>query len=376
MKRYREEQFLSQVLAIPSVNGIDDSSQLAWFLADYLKSCGVHAVVEQVAEKHANLIAVLEGSTPERVVWNGHLDTVPYGKRSAWSSDPEKPVKRNGCYYARGASDMKSGLAAMVYVLGQMKVTGHVPRQTICFLGTCDEEKGGLGAREMLCRGLMKDASLLLIGEPTGCNLGIAQKGCLWLELKVRGKTSHGAYPEEGVNAIEYAMRIAGDLRAEMNRHDHPLLGRATAQITMASGGMFPNMTPDEATVLIDIRTVPGIQPEDVLAWTEAVSNTYRDETNGELRVSWELKNQKKAIQTDRKDPWVRKLRGRLTTEFADRSYIGINYFTDGSTLTEECPDLPVILFGPGEAAMAHKADEYVEISKYLKYIRVLSGIF
>lgn len=376
MKRYSEEEFLREVLAIPSVNGTDDSSRLAWFLADYLRDCGVRAAVEEVADKHANLIAELAGSTAEKVVWNGHLDTVPYGKRLAWSSDPEKPVKRNGCFYARGASDMKSGLAAMVYVLGQMKASGHVPRQTICFLGTCDEEKGGLGARAIVHKGLMKDASLLLIGEPTGCNIGIAQKGCLWLELKIRGKTGHGAYPAEGVNAIEYGMQIAADLKDQINQHYHPLLGHATAQVTMASGGVFPNMTPDEAKLLIDIRTIPGIRTEDVLEWTELICNTYTQAAAGDLAVTWELQNHKKAIETDRRDPWVRKLRGRLTAEFADRSYIGINYFTDGSTLTEDLDKLPVILFGPGEAAMAHKADEYVEISKYLKYIRVLSGIF
>ena len=148
MKHYSEEEFLKQLLSIPSVNGVDDEREIANFIAEYLKDCKVNVSVREIDQRHANVVAVLGGKSKEKVVWNGHLDTVPYGKLSQWNTDPAVPAKKNGCIYARGASDMKSGLAAMVYALGNMKQRGYIPEKTIYFLGTCDEEKGGLGAKE------------------------------------------------------------------------------------------------------------------------------------------------------------------------------------------------------------------------------------
>ena len=95
------------------------------------------------------------------------LDTVPYGNTEEWNTDPSIPVEKNGRIYARGASDMKSGLAAMVYLLGEIGESGEKPEQTILFLGTCDEEKSGLGAEKILEEIDLSSGSLLLIGEPT-----------------------------------------------------------------------------------------------------------------------------------------------------------------------------------------------------------------
>ena len=150
MRNYSEVEFLEKVLSIPSVNGKQDTGKLAEFLAGYLKDCGLSVSLQKVDENNVNVITILQGKTKEQVIWNGHLDTVPYGELSKWHTDPERPEVKNGRMYGRGSSDMKSGLAGMVYVLGQMKRQGYVPRQTIHFWGTADEEKGGSGAEEML----------------------------------------------------------------------------------------------------------------------------------------------------------------------------------------------------------------------------------
>ena len=139
---------LKEILAIPSVNGADNEGAVAEFIANYLKEKHIDAFVQQIDETHANIIAKLEGKSSETVVWNGHLDTVPYGSTEEWNTDPSIPVEKNGRIYARGASDMKSGLAAMVYLLGEIGESGEKPEQTILFLGTCDEEKSGLGAEK------------------------------------------------------------------------------------------------------------------------------------------------------------------------------------------------------------------------------------
>ena len=179
------------------MNGVDDEREIANFIAEYLKDCKVNVSIREIDQRHANVVAVLE-KKQRKVVWNGHLDTVPYGKLSQWNTDPAVPAKKNGCIYARGASDMKSGLAAMVYALGNMKQRGYIPEKTIYFLGTCDEEKGGLGAKEAVKEGIMDDAVLLLVGEPTGMKIGSAQKGCVSAENEDKKENEPRRYPQEG----------------------------------------------------------------------------------------------------------------------------------------------------------------------------------
>ena len=367
---------LKEILAIPSVNGADNEGAVAEFIANYLKEKHIDAFVQQIDETHANIIAKLEGKSSETVVWNGHLDTVPYGNTEEWNTDPSIPVERNGRIYARGASDMKSGLAAMVYLLGEIGESGEKPEQTILFLGTCDEEKSGLGAEKILEEIDLSSGSLLLIGEPTGCKLGVAQKGCIWAQLNISGKTSHGAYPEEGYNAVEYGMKIVCRIKKWVTEYEHRLLGTATAQVTMIQGGIAPNMTPDFAEILLDIRIVPGISAEDVEKKIKKICREEVEETNGEVKFEVRIKNARRAIEIAEEERWLKEFKAYFKQNGAETEEIGINYFTDASILTKKESEIPVLLFGPGEPRLAHKPNEFVELEKYEKYIEILGEIF
>lgn len=367
---------LKEILTIPSVNGADNEGAVAEFIANYLKEKHIDAFVQQIDETHANIIAKLEGKSSETVVWNGHLDTVPYGNTEEWNTDPSIPVEKNGRIYARGASDMKSGLAAMVYLLGEIGESGEKPEQTILFLGTCDEEKSGLGAEKILEEIDLSSGSLLLIGEPTGCKLGVAQKGCIWAQLNISGKTSHGAYPEEGYNAVEYGMKIVCRIKKWVTEYEHRVLGTATAQVTMIQGGIAPNMTPDFAEILLDIRTVPGISAEDVEKKIKKICREEVEETNGEVKFEVRIKNARRAIEIAEEERWLKEFKAYLKQNGAETEEIGINYFTDASILTKKESEIPVLLFGPGEPRLAHKPNEFVELEKYEKYIEILGEIF
>lgn len=367
---------LKEILAIPSVNGADNEGAVAEFIANYLKEKHIDAFVQQIDETHANIIAKLEGKSSETVVWNGHLDTVPYGNTEEWNTDPSIPVEKNGRIYARGASDMKSGLAAMAYLLGEIGESGEKPEQTMLFLGTCDEEKSGLGAEKILEEIDLSSGSLLLIGEPTGCKLGVAQKGCIWAQLNISGKTSHGAYPEEGYNAVEYGMKIVCRIKKWVTEYEHRVLGTATAQVTMIQGGIAPNMTPDFAEILLDIRIVPGISAEDVEKKIKKICQEEVEETNGEVKFEVRIKNARRAIEIAEEERWLKEFKAYLKQNGAETEEIGINYFTDASILTKKESEIPVLLFGPGEPRLAHKPNEFVELEKYEKYIEILGEIF
>lgn len=368
-KKMEALELLKRILDIPSVNGKDREQEVAVWLADYLNAKGMEARVQPIDETHGNLVAVLKGKSEETIVFNGHLDTVPYGDMAEWDTDPGVCAERDGKLYGRGASDMKSGLAAMAFVLGEMAEKEIVPEKTIVFAGTCDEEKGGLGARALLKEYSDLKPELLLIGEPTACNAGVAQKGCIWLELSVSGRTSHGAEPWQGINALEQGFQVLMELKEALQKEEHPVLGRSTLQVTIGEGGIAPNMTPDRARFLADIRIVPPLTKEEVLKRLDEITKRRCEACGSGLSFRSQITNYRMPVEIEENNSWLLELEG-LIGDGAER--IGINYFTDASILLTAWPNSPALLFGPGEPPMCHKPNEYVEISKYYQAVQVL----
>lgn len=360
--------FLKEVLNIASVNGRDDEGKVAEYLQKYFQSHGIASFVDRLDGRHANVHAFLEGEDTTTEIWNGHLDTVDYGNLGIWETNPREVVEKNGKIYARGASDMKSGLAAMVYVLCHLPKR---PKRSIQFIGTCDEEKGGLGARKILEKEQMKSAEILLISEPSAMDLALAQKGCLWLKVKVKGKTGHGAYPEQGVNAIHFLYEMAKELRVYIEGFGHYLLGDSTLQINQIQGGIVPNMTADNCEAVLDIRMVPSLTADMVLARAEQILQTLKQEKPA-LDMRFEVMNQRRAIEIAQEEREVQKLRQMIEKRGYQPKPIGINYFTDASILAQNELTQKVLICGPGEPELAHQPNEYVEIRKYLDYIEVL----
>lgn len=358
---------LKALLEIPSVNSKDRESRVAEYLAEYFQDHGIEAQVQYLDDTHGNVLAYVPGaSSDRRMIWNGHLDTVPYGSLEEWETDPAVAVQKNDKLFARGASDMKSGLAAMVYALCH---TPEPPAYGIQFIGTCDEEKNGLGASAVLKHGML-EAEYLLVGEPTDMRLGTAQKGCLWLEIRTKGKTSHGAYPQEGINAVDYGLELASGIKTYVQGFTSRLLGASTAQITMIQGGVAMNMTPDECSIRMDIRMVPGLTKEMVLARAREQLGRMQEKAPG-LLAEFTVLNDRRAIEIDSED-WLPASLGRILESHGyEGSEIGINFFTDASVL-DRIGEKKILLFGPGEPSMAHKPNECVSIQKYKDAIQVL----
>ncbi len=364
---------LKKVLEIPSVNGRDDEGAVARYLCDVFQKAGVAAYVQEIDERHSNVIAYLKGENSGPLsVWNGHLDTVAYGDLDSWNSDPSIPVERDGRLYCRGASDMKSGLAAMVFALCSFVKSGRKPISPVLFLGTCDEECGGLGAEAVLQEGLLPPCETLLIGEPTGNHLGVAHKGCFWMELEIAGKTSHGAYPSQGCNAVEQGVRLANSITEEIQKQKHPVLGNATAQITRIKGGIAPNMTPDRCTILMDIRPVLPVSTEDLRKMVSSLIQKQKISVGNEaLQVQVRFLNARRSFEITETHPLVMKVRESIDRHCGGGKSMGINFFTDASVLLRDRPETAVLLFGPGEPELAHKPNESLVLYKYFQSIEV-----
>ena len=366
---------LLNMLSIPTVNNYDREEDLAIFLKNYFNKYGIDSTIQKVDEKRSNIIAIVDGvETDTKVIWNGHLDTVPLGSLDLWNTDPASPTLLDNRIYGRGTSDMKSGLAAMVYALCNMKQKGIIPPYSIQFIGTCDEESGGAGASKIMEESLLGNPEYILIGEPTDGDIGLAQKGCLWIRLSIKGVSSHAAYPEQGFNAIQKGFNLGSRISKALQCYKHPLYSGSSAEITMIEGGTVMNVVPDLCTMGMDIRFVPTLKTNEVLTLVEDICKNFEQEYNGKISIRLEVLNNRPSIETSDEDKWVKQLSDLIRQRGKKAERFGINYFTDASILKRT--EIPIILFGPGKQELCHKPNEYVETDRYFFVISVLKDLY
>jgi succinyl-diaminopimelate desuccinylase len=246
-------------------------------------------------------------------------------------------------------------VAAMLMALCELAQGPQRPEKTeIIFAGLVDEEHGQAGSRALVASGLRAD--LAVVGEPTCLQVVTAHKGTLWLELETRGKSAHGSWPELGRNAVHAMARIVDLLQtayaAQLRRRRHPLLGCATVSVGAICGGSQANIVPDRCTILIDRRTLPG-----------ETESGVRREIIGALR----RKHLKAAFAKERLPaclPLETNPRLPLVAQFlrsiGQRQPIGVRYFCDASVLAHG--GIPSVVFGPGDIAQAHTADEWIAV--------------
>ncbi|MCP1101937.1 succinyl-diaminopimelate desuccinylase [Aequitasia blattaphilus] len=356
-------RLLLDLLEIPSVNGQGGEIKKAEYLMQYFKDHGIDSKIQIIDEKRGNVLARIKGrDSSKTMVLNGHIDTVPYGDLKSWETDPQTPVLKDGKLYARGACDMQSGLAALTYALTHLE---KEPAFDLLFIGTCDEEKGGAGASKLLEEQIIPtNAEIILIGEPTNLNVGVVQKGCLWLSCTFHGKASHGAYPKEGRNAIEDAYKFAFGISEYVKGFSHPLAGESTAQITEITGGIAQNITPDLCEMTMDIRMVPGLTEEMVLKEASLYGN--------EKEITVEIINSREAVEIEPGNTFLKSLKEEVQGSKVSCDNIGTAYFTDGSILKGE--NRKVLLFGPGDPKLCHQPNECVSLDEYEKAIMILQN--
>lgn len=364
-------QLLTGVLAVPSVNGQNREADVSDYLKRYFGDTTYEAKIQMIDEKRGNFILDVPGKRAENhVIWNGHMDTVPYGELSAWKRDPAVPVIEDGKIYARGASDMKGGLCAMAFALHYLWKNGLVPEENIRFLATCDEERNGDGAAALLKEGYFGKPDFLLIGEPTACEIGIAQKGCIWLEIQVTGRTSHGAYPHRGINAAELGFDLCRRISDAVTACEDPVLQKATAALTQVQGGVANNMIPDKARFVMDLRLIPGKSADWLGQKLEQIRGSMEDEHPG-LGIQFKILNNRIPVSLSAEHERTRML-AETIEKAAGRTpgNIGIYFFTDASVFLRD-HDVPTLLFGPGTPELCHKVDECMELELYYRAIEV-----
>ncbi|MDX1195438.1 M20/M25/M40 family metallo-hydrolase [Sinorhizobium medicae] len=360
-------RFLQQVVAIDSCDPPGGELEVAQLVHRELLGLGIESELDEFLPGRANVLGRIRGTGEKpALVLSSHMDTVPVGT-VPWQRMPFSGEIENGRLYGRGATDMKSALAAMIAAAGRLATAaGNRLKGDVILAFTAGESANLLGARRFAERGLKKEIGAFLCGEPSDLDVVIVEKAALWLRATATGRLGHVS-GEAGVNAIElihsfltrlYDMKLAFPA--------HPLLDEPTIRVGRIQGGSAVNLTPDHCAVDIDIRLPP-------VADHAAVVGQVRE--LAQEGVSIGILDFKPAVESQPQDEFV-----KLCVDTCSRHLMrapeikGVSYFSDGTVLLEGL-SVPFAIIGPGSLGLSGQPDESVSVDNVLKAVNIYEDV-
>jgi len=357
-----------RLVRLNSVNPPGNELAVAQETMHYLEGCGMQMQLIPHDAQRASLLARLPGAgrLPGRL-YAAHIDTVTPGT-AAWKHEPFSAGIEDGKIWGRGTSDMKGGAAAMLAAARRVALSGKILQGDLVLALTAGEEVDFLGAASMLKHPWLQGLQAVFIAEPSSNEPYMAEKGGLWLELITYGKTAHGAMPQMGINAIGMMRRLLNEMEAmPVAWQEHPLLGGFTLSVNTIEGGEKTNVVPDRCRATVDIRTMPGQDNQAVFHQVQDLISRMQGSVPGFKAEARIITTSVPAIATSPDEPIVQQFMEVLEKVTGKRPpFKGVAYFTDAAQFVPAL-GIPMIICGPGIAALAHQPDEYVEIDKLLE---------
>ena len=366
----RAVEWLERLLALDTTSRVSNLP-VAEAIAEECRGLGIEVWLRpDPTGQKANLVATVpaaDGRVHGGIALSGHMDTVPVDGQD-WSSDPYRPEVRDGRLYARGSADMKGFLALVVAALPDFAAARLAEPVHLAF--TYDEELAARGGNQVV-----KDLADLglrprtcIVGEPTSMRGIRGHKSVTIVEAQVRGAAAHSSLPAEGCNAIEYAARLCTAFRGITDRwrdagpYD-PSYGvpYSTGGVMTITGGTAQNIVPAACEVVLEFRTIPAVDPEEVVATlrnlaAELAEEMRAEHTDADIVVA--VRDHVPALATAADSPAV-----RAAVDFGGLpSDEHVTYGTDGGPFCRA--GIETVVCGPGDIAQAHKVDEYVEIAQ------------
>ena len=277
-----------------------------------------------------------DGGKPTLLL-NAHIDTVK--PVSSWMRDPYSPDIVDGRLYGLGSNDCGGGLMALLQAF--RRLAARPQPYNIIYLASAEEEVSG---KDGISRALplLPEVSLAIVGEPTGMQPAVAEKGLMVVDGVAHGRSGHAARGE-GVNAIYEALDDLCWLRSYRFDKVSPLLGPTLMSVTVVSAGTQHNVVPDECRFTIDIRTNEYYRNEDVFEFLKSKLKS------GIRARSFRLSSS--SISMD--NPVVSRCVG-----------MGLKPFGSPTLSDQALMRFPSLKLGPGESSRSHSADEYIRISE------------
>ena len=340
-------QLLERLIAIPSVSR--EETEAADELERFMRSHGMGS-----HRSGNNLWVVSEGYHVDRptILLNAHIDTV---RPSAdWAHPPFQPVYEDGRLYGLGSNDCGGGLVTLLQVFRIL--TRSEQSYNLVYLASCEEEVSGKGGIESVLP-LLPPVSVAIVGEPTGMQPAIAEKGLMVLDVTAHGRAGHAAR-NEGINAIYEAMDDIVWFRTHRFERVSDWLGPVKMTVTIINAGTQHNVVPAECRFTVDIRVTDRYANEEVI-----------DEIR--RHVSCDVVPRSTRLKPSSIDPAHPIVQAGLA--------LGRTTYGSPTTSDQALLDVPSLKLGVGDSARSHSADEFVYLSEIEEgiglYIQMLERI-
>ena len=339
---------LKELIAIPSVSRNEDKA--ADKLSEYLNLWGL-----PYGRDGNNLWVGCPDWDNNRptIMLNAHIDTVK--PVSTWTRDPFMPTQEGDMIYGLGSNDCGGGLVSL---LQAYRIMLHSPRNyNLLWVASAEEEVSGAnGFSRVLSK--LPNIAVAIVGEPTGMQPAIAEKGLMVIDGYAYGKSGHAAR-NEGVNAIYEALDDLVWLRDYKFRKSSPLLGPTKMTVTVVESGTQHNVIPDTLHFVIDVRT------------NEFYQNEYLFEFLCKKMTKCELKARSFRLHSSsipQDHPLIRRCMEH-----------GMQPFGSPTLSDQALMPFPSFKLGPGDSSRSHSADEYIKISEIQQaidtYVSLLDGL-
>ncbi len=364
------QTLLEQLISIDSVNpslvpGGAGETKIAKFIQSWLVARGFETHWLEKIPSRPSVVGVLKGvGGGKSLMLNGHIDTVTL----EGNSDGTTSRIENGRMYARGAYDMKCGVAAMLIAATRAKNLNL--RGDVIVACVSDEEYASIGSFELI-QTFKADAAI--VTEPTELELVTAHKGFVWLEIEVHGKAAHGSRPLEGIDAIAKMGKVLVALeQMDLNLRANPthaMLESGSVHASIISGGQELSSYPALCTLEVERRTIPGETLEVVEAQFRAMleqiktaDSSFEYSLNmGLERVPHEVSESEEIVQTLFKNATqILEYPPKIRAE---------TFWTDCAALSSV--GIPSFLFG-AIGAGAHSAEEWVDLNSVVQLEEIL----
>lgn len=364
--------FLRTLVRSNSENPPGNEKETAMLLADRLRSFGCDVRLQEVEADRPNVIGVLEGESREKLLFNGHTDTVKVGNIGDWTVDPLGGDIKDGRLYGRGACDMKAGLVAMVFAMQALRRSGVPFKNGIMFTGVIDEEVYFKGTKALIEAKLLQDCTSGFVSEPTGLEIVTRHKGGIEYTARTSGKSAHSGQAFQGENAILRMGKVLGALDAYnqtlSTRMDLPVLRYPTVNVGTIRGGTGVTFVPDRCRIEFDRQVLPGERLDTAAREVEDVFTRIRQKNGIAVEL---IENQRfNPWQISEQEPVVRRL-GQAREKILNQPpvFSGLNGYCEVEMLC--AAGIPSVVFGPGHVSRAHVPDEQVAIREVVDAARV-----
>lgn len=324
---------LSHLIATPSVSRAE--RRAADIMEEELTRCGF------TPHREANNVWAIGPCQREdrpTLLLNAHIDTVK--PVASYTRNPYEPSLEDGTLYGLGSNDCGGGLVSLLQVFRELSASERCPYNLV-YLASAEEEVSG---KDGISRALplLPHVDVAIVGEPTGMQPAVAEKGLMVVDITAHGKSGHAAR-NEGVNAIYEALDDLCWIRSHRFDRVSRFLGPTKMQATVVNAGTQHNVVPDECKIVVDVRTNELYTNEEVF---DIISSHCKSECRAR---SFRLHSSR----IDLNHPLVERCVA-----------LGLQPFGSPTLSDQALMPFASLKLGPGQSARSHSADEYIKVSE------------